>query len=364
MFSKIIAPKVDNRPIYCHIVGIGHSANDSRLRSVSQEEFIKSLPDKIQQEIISKKNNTIIEVAEEWSQKICGDRTFFDGDIADLAMLAVDNCFSYALESGANVDPYGMGFFDNFVVDAIIGATNTGPNYPSLADCVKEKIAVKYGDHFPAMCFDVTEACTAGSVALAQGRALVASGMCQTVLVVCAEKATTLTIPENWQGSNLFGDAAFAVLLQASYKSTDESFHFFNFDSLPYDGKLELIKKVPVVGFQQNGPKVHKFVADTVVPTIVDSVERAKIKPSEIKHFIPHQPSVKTVAFLEERLTELWPNFAGVFHKSQGIGNASSASFGHLMSKKFHEGIIKPGELIVTATFGAGLSLAVVGLHL
>jgi 3-oxoacyl-[acyl-carrier-protein] synthase-3 len=345
--------KVDSSArVGCQIVGLGHSRleDSDKFRVVSQKEFIQALPKHIQEEVC-KDGKSIDDVAATWSELISPDRTFFDGHIADLGELAMKRCFNDAWDQGYTFDP--------FDIDAIIGATNTGPEYPSLADYIKEKIGLKSR----AMCFDVTEACTSGSVAILQANALITSGICKRVLVVCAEKATTLAPFEDWQGSNLFGDASFAMLLQATREATEPSFDFFEFNSFPLKGNLELIKKTEH-GFEQNGKKVHLFVIDKVVDALVESVTRAGIDYTDIKHLVLHQPSKKTVSSMKKELMKRWPNFQGIFHESEGIGNASSASFGHLLSTKYHAKEIKFNELVVTCTFGAGLSLGIIGLHL
>jgi len=365
--------KIDNNKenqIFCKIAGIGHSREEDsdKFRIVSQKEFIEYLPESVQQEIC-KNGQSIDEVAEKWGEQISVNRTFFDGSVVDLGMLAVSRCFENAMEKVPyDCDPFATGTFDPFVIDAIIGATNTGPGYPSLADHIKKEIGISS----KTACFDVVEACTAGSVAIFNARNMIASGACKTVLVVCSEKATTLAPLADWQGSNLFGDASFAILLQATDNKNEEAFSFFYANSYPFDGNLEFIKKTDN-GFMQNGRKVHQFVVGKVVEEIVSSVKRAGIKVRDVKHFVPHQPSNKTNSSLVARLAGAWQdqlakepptedlNLEVTFHKSEGIGNASSASFGHLLSQLCCEGKIKSGELVITCTFGSGLSLAISG---
>ncbi len=349
MYNRII--KTEAQPSCC-IIGLGHSEiTDSELfRVVTQEEFIRELPADTQA-VICKNGAAIEDVARTWNEMISEKRTFYGGDLASLAMFAVNRCFQDVRNRGIEFDPAD--------IDAVIGATNTGPGYPSLADCVKNGIGIRSD----AMCYDVTEACTAGSVALFQAQSLIRSGACKKVLVACAEKATTLTHTVNWQGSNLFGDASFAVLVSETDDPAFESFEFFDFNSFPYNGNLSLIRKTET-GFVQEGKKVHLFVVKDVVESVVTAIKKAEVILSEIKHLVFHQPSNKTVSSLKDYLIPKWPDFSGIFHKSEGIGNASSASFGHLLSKRYHEGIIKANELIVTCTFGAGLSVGIIGMKL
>lgn len=339
--------KADNqKKPFCEIAGIGHSElEDSELfQSVGQSDFIRSLPTEVQMEITKK--GTIEEVAKNWSNLVFDKRTFFNGQIADLAMFAVRKCFNNTWEKGHDFDPAD--------IDVIIGATNTGPGYPSLADYVKERMKIRSA----TVCYDIAEACTAGSVGLMNAYNWIKSGACKRVLVVCAEKATDLAAPNNWQASNLFGDASFAMLVQASEDPLAESFEFFAFNCFPNDGNLDMVKKTDV-GFVQQGKKVHLFVLTKVLESIKDSLIKSGVELKDIQHMVFHQPSSKTVASLQDYLLKSLPEFEGIFHKSEGVGNASSASFGHLLAERYKQGVIKPNELVLTCTFGSGLSVAV-----
>ncbi len=346
--------KVDKlNPPFCKITGIGHSEpTDSELfKVISQKEFIELLPTEVQNEISKGGELDLNEVAATWSEMISEKRTFFIGEVWQLGYFAVKRMLENATSFGKEIK------LDD--VDVIIGATNTGPLYPSLADFMKNEIGIRN----QAMCFDVTEACTSGSVALFNAYSLIKSGISKKVLVVCSEKATTLTDITDWKGSNLFGDASFSVLLERSDNPEDESFEFFSFNSFPFDGNLRYIRRTEN-GFVQEGRKVHMFVLTTVVKEILGSIELAGINPTGIKHFVFHQPSLKTTTSLESYLRNNLKEVQGVFHYSSGVGNASSASFGNLLSKLYYDGVIKKGELIYTCTFGAGLSVGIIGLHL
>ncbi|MEJ5286553.1 MAG: hypothetical protein CH6_2021 [Candidatus Kapaibacterium sp.] len=345
--------KVDKtRPPFCKISAIGHSEpSDSELFQVlSQEEFILMLPDEVRKEILKGGELQLSEVVSSWNEMITERRTFFKGEVWELGNYSVKRMLETSKSKGLEIS------LDD--VDAIIGATNTGPIYPSLADHMKNEIGVRNN----AMCFDVTEACTSGSVAMLNAYSLIKSGVCEKILVVCSEKATTLTDINDWKSSNLFGDASFSVLLEKSENPEDESFEFFNFNSYPFDGNIKYIRRAEK-GFVQDGRKVHLFVVKTVVEEVARSLQLAEISPDVIKHFVFHQPSLKTTSSLETYLRLNIEGLGGQFHYSSDVGNASSASFGNLLSKLYHNGTIKNGEFVLTCTFGAGLSIGIIGLR-
>jgi 3-oxoacyl-[acyl-carrier-protein] synthase-3 len=329
----------------CSVIGYGHTElqdDPERLREVTQAQFIDMLSFETRCQLLGTSKPWLeadkVAVADGWiSMTGIHRRVFFNGPIADLALIAARKCLAQA----------GVSAMD---LDAIVAGSNTGPGYPSLADRIKHGL----GQHSQAMAYDLQEACPVGCVAVFNGWNLVRSGVAKKVLVVCAEKATTLAKLDDWKGSNLFGDAAFAFLLSASEQ---EAFKFFDIRSEPFDGQLHLITKTED-GFAQKGLGVHKFVGREVVRILVEGVNRAGILPADIRHLVPHQPSSKTLNLLEEKLRENWPTFGGQVHRNvEYTGNTSGASTGSLISRGVASGDIKPGELVLVSTFGAGLSV-------
>ena len=337
--------KINNNGIGCKIVGFGHtelSDNTEKFREVSQTHFITEyLSDAGRAELFGHvapfSEDEIKEKVEKCiNQTGIANRIFFAGETSELAIIAAQKCLKNA---GVNASD----------VDAIIVGTNTGTGYPSVADHVKNGLGVKSD----AMCCDVTEACTAGTVAVFNGWSLIHSGL-NNVLVVLAEKATQLARLDDWKASNLFSDAAGALLLQ---KSAEESFIFFDIMSNPYDGGLEAIFKNKDGYFSQDGPKVHKFVGRDVVASLSKSLERAGLSPCQVDHLVPHQPSGKTLKLLKENIEKSWTGFTGSYHQDMTSGNTSSASTPSLLSKLVERKVIKKGETIFVTTFGAGISI-------
>ncbi len=324
---------------------------DSRLTRVDQKTFLTNyIPDESKEIIFGHPapftDDEIDREVKKTLEKIgCNERTFFAGTNHELAFIAAKKC----------IDSTGLLLSQ---IDAIIVGTNTGPGYPSLADYLKNELSLHYGDKsWTAMCYDMTEACTAGSIAVLHGYSLIKSRICKNVLVVLSEKATKLADPNVWIEANLFGDAAGAFLLTESKK---DSFIFFDINSMPGDGNLSAIYKNEDNFFKQDTKKVHRFVGGTVGRMINSALDQAKIKPSEIDHIIAHQPSSKTLNFLEQYTKDNLPGFQGEFHWDlEGMGNTSSASTVVLMSKLLTQHKIKAGEKILFITFGAGTSVGI-----
>ena len=340
------------------IAGFGHAKPSNapdKYQKVSQAEFITEFmttngrrnlfrhpPPFLQEEINSK--------VEQWIGKHgIENRLFFSDTVPELGLMAAKDCLKKT-----NTNPHDIGL--------IIGVSNTGPGYPSLADYVKGGLfsfVNKITGGPETMCFDMTEACTAGTIASSVAWTYVRSGLAKCVLVVWSEKATKLAPYDEWPSSNLFGDGASAMLFKAS-SNQKESFLFWNINSFPYVGGLGLIYKNLQGSFSQQGKSVHKFVGRIVVKMVIDSIKKAGIDPATIDFFVPHQPSLKTLELLEKNLRKGLPDFQGKFCIDvKDIGNISSASPGRILSKLTEKKELKREHLVVTFSFGAGLSVAI-----
>lgn len=346
------------KPQNCGIIAFGHTeiSDDPRFRRLTQTDFIRDMLSHPAKSLLLGgqgpwPDEDISVVAEKWiAQTGISSRIFFSGKTTELGAIAAKKCLQQA----------GISAMD---LDIIIGGSNTGPGYASLADHIK----LALGARSKAMAYDLAEACPVGSVAIFNAWSHIRSGVAKKVLVVCSERATTLAPFDDWKGSNLFGDAAFACLLTSSEV---EAFKFFDFHCEPFDGQIDMISK-SLTGFTQNGLGVHRFVGKEVVRVLVEALEKAKLDPAEIDHLVSHQPSAKTLDFLFSKLEAQWTDehkqtkFRGLKHRNvEHTGNTSGASTGSLISLGIATGQIKKQDFVLVTTFGAGLSIGSYGLRL
>jgi 3-oxoacyl-[acyl-carrier-protein] synthase III len=358
----------------CEVAGFGHTevGDDPRLQNISQEEFLERfLTDADRAELFGHDapwtdEEIAVKVAKCHSQTSIRNRVIFSsgvsqseapgvikeinaGTTTELAVIAAKKCLTSAKTKATELD-------------AIICGTNTGPGYPSIADRVKLGLGDSKASH--AECHDLTEACTAGAIAVKQGWLMINSGLYNKVLVVLSERASLLAPYRRWTHSNLFGDAASAVLL---VKGLEEAFYFFDTHSMPWGDYLGYIGKAEDgSGFYHDGNNVHKFVGRIIAPAIIKTFEQAGIDPADIDHFVPHQPSGKTLDLLYKKLCGLFnfwdgkgqrPDDQCLFHNQvANTGNLSSVSTIWLISKAIQDGTIRYNDNILVSAFGSGMS--------
>lgn len=240
--------------------------------------------------------------------------------------------------------------------DAIIGASNTGPGYPSLADFIKLGLGVRS----EAATNDLTEACSSGLAAVFDAWRSIRSGVFKRVLVVAAENAFTLPKdPDNYIASDLFGSRAVGVVLEAA---ATEQFLFLEQDSDPFEEKIGWIQKDEEHGFRQAGSQVHKFVCKMIPRRLARACERINLDQAEVKHVIFHQASGTNIDLLDEKLRLTWPRFTGSIPQNvRTVGNVSAAGALGLLAEESLAERIKPGEVVVSYAFGSGMSWAGMG---
>ncbi len=249
-------------------------------------------------------------------------------------------------------------------LDAIIVATiSPDMNFPSTACFLQKKLKA-----LDTACWDISAACSGFLFALRTGRALIASGDADTVLVVGAECMTKITNYEDRASCVLFGDAAGAAVLRPTDGPREILDVFTRSDG--YDeaamsmvlrcggsqspfcqAALDRKEHLQVI----RGREVYKFAVNKMYEVIRDAAERQGVPVTGIDWVIPHQANLRILEAAAERLGLPIERFYINLHK---YGNSSAASVPLALDEAVRDGSIKDGNLIVLAVFGAGLTWA------
>lgn len=339
----------------CAILGVGHTILDERLRvdnptfirhqlsQAGQLQLLRSFwPDpELTDAKLLPRLEEIIPAADAKFREATGiqSRLVWPGTLVQLATQAAQSA----------LDAAGVRAKD---IDVILVGTNTPDEY-NIANGVKSILGASVGCY----CNTMMAACPVGANVVYAGWKEVRLGA-HHVLVIGAEMATTLASADAYKAANLFGDAAFAMVLGPG--ECDE-FTFFAYASDPFDDKISWIRKSEQ-GFVQDGPAVHKYVG-TVIPTeIIRTLEALHIDPATVDHFFAHQASSKTNDLLVKSLIRRCPAFRAQIHTNVAeMGNTSAASTGWMISRAMAAGQLKPGQFCLVATFGAGISYSFYG---
>ncbi len=217
-----------------------------------------------------------------------------------------------------------------------------------------------------ATCFDISAACTGFVLAYNTAAAYLAGGIYKTALVIGSESLSNLT---NWKDRGtciLFGDGAGAAVLRADGRRlylpvthsdggrgealSLKSRHDWNVLHAPkeqshYDGAEYFM--------QMDGKSVFQFAVKKVPEAIQEALARNGVAQEEIDWFLLHQANRRIVESVARRLGEPIEKFP---MNIQEYGNTSSASIPILLDEMNQKGMLKKGQKIVMAGFGAGLT--------
>ena len=241
-------------------------------------------------------------------------------------------------------------------IDMILVATGSADRvFPCTACQVQEALGAS-----GAVGFDLNAACSGFLFAYNTAQAYIASGIYRTILVIGSESLSRLV---DRGPCILFGDGAGAVLLKAaegrSYRPVAHSDgkggpaltgpgaagRVRSIDKERKESKTEYIT--------MNGKDVFQFAVRKVPQVIQEVLKENELSIEDIDWFVLHQANARIVDAVARRLRLDIGKFP---MNLQEYGNTSSASIPILLNELNREGVLKKGQKLVLAGFGAGLS--------
>ncbi len=293
----------------------------------------------------------MVDTTDEWIITRTGIR---ERRIADAAVATSDLAAAAALQALANA---GVAAGE---IDLLIVATITPDmTFPSTACIVQDKIGAT-----KAACFDVSAACAGYLYAIAIGEQFIKSGMYRRVLVVGAEKLTSIT---DWSDRNtcvLFGDGAGAAVLGQVEEGKGIRSVYLGSDGAQHD-----ILKLPAGGSRMPAShatidaKMHFLKMEGselfkhAVKIMADAGERAAklaglSSPQEIDCIIPHQANVRILNAVAKKIGI---PLEKIYFNIERYGNMSSASTAVALAEAAQEKRIQKGDVVLLDAFGSGL---------
>ncbi|GAA7816913.1 ketoacyl-ACP synthase III [Helicobacter pylori] len=293
-----------------------------------------------------------LDTSDEWIEKRTGikERRFANDEekSSDLGVIAAKQ----AIER-AHLTPKD--------IDLVVVAT-LSPDFlamPSTACVLSAKLGI---ENKPA--FDISAACTGFIYLLSVAKAYVESGMCENVLIVGAEKTSSVLDFKDRGTCILFGDGAGACVIGRT-KCLKESVldvqisangNFSNYlytprtlKPTPFSVKEEALEPF----LRMKGNEVFKLAVKTLLKDVEMILEKNALKPEDVRLFIPHQANFRIIQAVREHLDFKDEQVVLTVHK---YGNTSAASIPMAMGEAYEEGRLKKGDLMLLDAFGGGLT--------
>ena len=245
-------------------------------------------------------------------------------------------------------------------IELIIVATITPDMpFPATACLVQQQIGA-----YRAAAFDIEAACSGFIYALEIGQQFITSRTYDTVLVIGAEKLSSIV---DWTDRNtcvLFGDGSGAAILQSRPNA-----HGLLTACMGADGNKADLLSMPGGGcrcpatagsvagrlhfLRMEGKETFKNAVNAMYTAAQESLRRCELDVARIKCIIPHQANQRIIEAVGERLGARADQ---IFVNLDKYGNTSAASVAIALDEAVESGRIQRGDLILLMVFGAGLT--------
>ncbi len=304
------------------------------------------VPEKI---LDNKYFESILDTNDEWIRTRTGikeRRVLEDGATSLLATKAVED-----LLKSTNTDPLD--------IDVIIVATVTPDMFfPSTAALVQDNIGAKN-----AWGYDLSAACSGFLFAMQSGASLVESGQYKKVIVVGAEKMSSILDYTDRNTCILFGDGASAVLLEPSedlsigvqdsilrtdgsgrdalFMKGGGSFHPPTHETV--DNREHYL--------YQDGKAVFKVAVKGMADVSVEIMEKVGLASEDIAYLVPHQANLRIIDATARRMG-IEPEKVTI--NIAKYGNTTAGTIPLCLTEYYRDGKFKKGDNLILAAFGAG----------
>ena len=243
-------------------------------------------------------------------------------------------------------------------VDLLICCTVTPDMlFPATANVISDKCGIKN-----AFSFDLMAACSGFLFALQTAASFIESGRYKKVVVVGADKMSSIIDYTDRTTCTLFGDAAGAVLLEPTEGDHGIIDHVFHTDG---SGRKFLHQKAggsvrpashETVDARehfvyQEGQSVFKFAVVNMADVAVEIMERNNLKAEDIAWLVPHQANLRIIDATGRRMG-LTPE--KVMINIENYGNTTTATIPLCIWEYEHK--LKKGDILILAAFGGGFT--------
>lgn len=242
-------------------------------------------------------------------------------------------------------------------IDGVIVATTTPDRtFPSVAVKVQAELGIA-----PGIAFDVQAVCTGFVYALTTADNFIRLGQARRMLVIGAEKMSSIVDWNDRTTCVLFADGAGAVILEA-HDSDDgidgrgiHSTHLYangsQRDLLYTDGGPSSTGAAGHI--VMHGREVFKYAVTYMADIVAEVLATNRITPDQIDWLVPHQANIRIIESTADKLSMPMERVVLTIQKH---GNTSAASIPLALDDAVRDGRVKRGQLLLLEAMGGGLT--------
>ena len=210
--------------------------------------------------------------------------------------------------------------------------------------------------------YDIQAACAGFLVSLQAGSTYISSGLYKKVIVVAAEKMSSMTDYTDRSTCPLFGDASGAVLLEPTTENIGIIDGVFRIDGegLPHllmkaGGSVKPATKESIDAHEhfvyQEGRAVYKHAVNNMLESTLSVMHANNLTMNDVDWFIPHQANLRIIEAVGSRVGI---NPEKVLINIEHYGNTSAASIPLCLDE--YKDKLKKGDKLILTAFGGGFT--------
>lgn len=307
----------------------------------------KYLPEYV---LTNKELETMVDTNDEWIRTRTGisERRILKGEGLGTSYMSQRAAEAALEDAGIQADE----------IDVIIVATVT-PDYlfPATACLVQKRIGADN-----AYAFDLSAACSGFLFALSTGGNFIESGRAKKVLVIGADKMSSIIDYTDRTTCILFGDAAAAVVLEA----TDEKTGIIDYihhtegddDCMLYQPAGGSVKPASAQTVEQNlhfirqdGRAVFRKATEGMADVSTEIMDKNNLEPEDVSWLVPHQANLRIIDATARRMGL---DKEKVMINIDRYGNTTSATIPLCLVDWKDQ--LKKGDNLILSAFGGGLT--------
>lgn len=280
----------------------------------------------------------LVDTTDEWIRQRTG--------IVSRRIAETETVTDMAVEAGgkalaaAGIDPAGIGM-------VVVATCTAVDRCPSVAAQTAGRLGIP-----AAVAFDLSNACTGFTTALATAEHSVRAGAAEHALVIGVEKMSDITDWTDRSTCVLLGDGAGAAVVSAS---DEQGIGPVVWGSDPTKSDAVRINDAWHPSFRQEGQTVYRWATTSLAPLAREACERAGITASDLAGVVTHQANLRII---DAVVRQLGAPQAVVARDVVESGNTSAASVPVALAKLVERREIPAGAPVLLFAFGGGLSWA------
>ena len=245
-------------------------------------------------------------------------------------------------------------------LDTIIVATVTADRPVPSAACMVQ-MALEANE---ASAYDISAGCSGFIYALEMAHNAIRSGSAKTILVIGAERLSSIV---NWQDRStcvLLGDGAGAIVIKSdaepggilsTHTKSDGRLWDLLYSESDNSYLPELLSDVDLKPFylKMEGNRLFKKAVGHMANIAEQALSANGLTREDIHLVIPHQANLRIVQAVAEKLNIPMESVFTNLHK---FGNTSAASIPLAMDEAKQKGLLRKGTNLLLVSFGAGLT--------